>query len=102
MTRNRNPEAAWTALSWNERRQILKYAGKGQLHPNGDLAETARRWAEWRLHPREQDLGSSIVMGLLAAVSDAAAGGVIGSLIAERRAAKKIQRLYDRSDNESD
>lgn len=40
-----------------------------------------------------------MLLGVLSTISDAAAGGVIGNLLAERRAARKILRLYGSAEN---
>ena len=90
---NRNPEAAWYGLTWGQRRQVLKEAGKGRSHPDREIAEIARKWAKWRLGGGERNETKAAAQGLLATISDAAAGGVIGNLVAERRAAKKILKV---------
>lgn len=91
---NRNPEAAWYGLTWQQRRQALKAAGKNRKHPDPEVAQIAYRWAEWRLRPSNERRETSAKHGLLVILSDAATGGVIGNLAAERRAARKILKMY--------
>lgn len=82
----------WEGLSWNERRQVLKAARAGRRHPDREIAEAARRWAEAVFgQSRRRVLGSLVIGGLIDALLFDE-GGWIGTSIAERRAARRILR----------
>lgn len=98
----RYPEAAWYALTWRQRREILRYARRGARHPDRYLARTALAWARYRLEPenrerRHADRRWLTWSGLLDLAAELAAGagggahgGALGMLHAERRAARRI------------
>jgi hypothetical protein len=95
MTRQASdPEAAWYQLSWNERRQVLQYAGRGQRHPNEHIAGIAERWATARLQPRRWKARreDGVLFLLMEVITPGGSGGSLGMLIAERRAARKNLR----------
>jgi hypothetical protein len=83
----------WAGLSWREQRQVLKAARARKRHPDPEIAEAARLWAEAVLapRPRRKALGTFALWALLDFVLDS--GGATGMLIAERRAAKRILEM---------
>ena len=83
---------AWEGLSWSERRQVLKAARAGKRHPDREIAEAARRWAQAVLAQSKRRVFGSLVIGGLIDTLLFDGSGWIGMSIAERRAAKRILR----------
>jgi hypothetical protein len=95
-----DPESAWYSLSWNTRRRVMKYAGKGQRHPDRGVSEIAERWAVYRLRPgrwRERR-EEGIAFLVLSIIMPDGAGGSLGMLLAERRAARRILKAIAAAD----
>ena len=78
-------QRTWDGLSWAEQRQVLRAARRGQSHPYPAVADAARRWAREQLPPGPRSLRDV----LWALLSDPW-GGTLGSLLGERRAARRI------------
>ena len=83
----------WAGLSWSQQRAVLKAARRGEHHPDPVLADAARRWATEVLAPKRVRALDATAVALLALVSETMTGGWLGSMFAERRAAKRILRL---------
>ena len=81
---------SWAGLSGREKREVLKYAKRGMLHPNAEIANAALTWAEQTLAPKRRTGWLALPIALL---DSAAGGGWLGMSIAERRAAKRIVRV---------
>jgi hypothetical protein len=98
MIRSSNPEVSWYQLSWNQRRQVLKHAGRGERHPDKRIADIAERWARYRLRPGrwKERREEGLLFALLDLIDAGAGGGFLGMLIAERRAARKILRVVEK------
>jgi hypothetical protein len=72
---------------------VLKAARARRRHPDQEIAEAARRWAEAVLtQSKRRVLGSLAIGGLVDALLFDG-GGWIGMSIAERRAARRILRV---------
>jgi hypothetical protein len=79
----------WFGLSEEERRAVRRYARRGQEHPDPEIAQAAKVWATETLHrDNRAEVAGSVLFGIL--VDGAFGGGWLGSLIGERRSAKKI------------
>lgn len=83
---------SWESLTWRQKRQVLKYAGFGQEHPDKQIADAAERWAQAVLAPRNSrrwsEWGLGVVVDLLTG-----SGSWTGTSVAERRAARKILKV---------
>jgi hypothetical protein len=99
-----DPESAWYSLSWNTRRHVMKYAGKGERHPDRRVSEIAERWAVYRLRPSrwKERREEGITFLVLSIIMPDGAGGSLGMLIAERRAARKILKAVASADKRTE
>jgi hypothetical protein len=88
----RDPEAAWLSLSWSQRRQIMQYARRGELHPRREFASISVSWAHHRLGKKTARGRRDWSVGALLAslLGDAGLGTYLGTSLAERRAARKL------------
>jgi hypothetical protein len=99
-----DPESEWYSLSWNTRRHVMKHAGKGERHPDRRVSEISERWAVYRLRPgrwkERRDEGLTFLV--LSIIMPDGAGGSLGMLVAERRAARKILKAIASADKKEE
>jgi hypothetical protein len=76
------------ALPSGTRKEVERLAKQGHRHPDPDVAAAATVWANKRLH-------AGRFGRVIAVILDVALGGgaMIGTLIAQRRLAKRIVKL---------
>jgi len=100
---------AWKALPRKVRREVFRYARRGEQHPNLRVASSAYRWACTVIPPEEtgadraRDYRSAAAVGVLTdlvfgvlsggAGAGTASGAAIGGVAGQRRSAKKIIRV---------
>ena len=84
-------QRGWWALSERERRQVRKCARRGERHPDPEIASAAEEWARSVLKPADSvpraAFGAAVNL-LIDALTGG--GGWLGSMLSERRYAKKI------------
>lgn len=84
---------SWWGLSWQERREVLREARRGNWHERPEVAAAAWQWADGLLSAKSTLRRDGGIAVLLAALGPAASGGWFGMSVAERRAAKRIHKL---------
>ena len=85
---------SWYDLPWRERRRVVRLAKRGQRHPDPVVARLADEWSKEVLGDGPGVAGG-VVIALIGLVFQD--GSWFGTRFAEKRAARRIRSVAERS-----